>query len=92
MWWLVGVLLLLILGSFVSRRREGLDDSLGGMKPDDPTVKQLLQTNERTLDELTKKVDALAPLAEQVTSLKRRVDESNTKLDGISNMCVKCTA
>jgi len=90
MWWMVVVLLVLIAVSYVSR--EGLDDSLGGMKPDDPTVKQLLQSNERALEELTKKVDALAPLAEQVTSLKRRIDESNNKLDSISNMCVKCTA
>ena len=90
MWWVVAGLVLLVIYSFFSRR-EGYD-GLGGMKPDDPSVKQLLQSNERMLEDLTKKVDALEPLAESVTSLKRRVDESNTKLDGISNMCVKCTA
>jgi hypothetical protein len=90
MWWLVVVLLMLIVGSYFSR--EGLDDSIGAMKPDDPNVKQLLQSNERTLEDLIKKVDALQPLAEKVSSLKSRLDESNTKLDGISNMCLKCTA
>ena len=90
MWWLVVVLLMLIVGSYF--KREGLDDNVGGLKPDDPNVKQLLQSNERTLEDLIKKVDALTPLAEKVNTLKSRLDESNTKLDGISNMCVKCTA
>ena len=86
MWWLVVVLLLLVGSSYVLTRREGLD--VGAMEPDDPTVKELLKSNERTLAELNKKVDELASVAEKVTSLKRRIDETNTKLDGIANMCV----
>jgi hypothetical protein len=80
MWWLVAVLLVVVGVSFMSRR-EGVVPS-----PDDPSVKQLLSSNERTMEDLIKKVDALAPLAEQVTSLKSRLDQSNKKLDDIALM------
>jgi DNA repair exonuclease SbcCD ATPase subunit len=84
MWWLVVVLLFMILFSMVPKR-EGLD------VPEDPSVRELLQTNERAIQEIKQRIEKLAPLGEQVTAMKGRIDQSNNKLDSISEMCVSCT-
>jgi len=88
MWWLVIIFLGFIL--FAYSRKEGVDDTL--TLPEDPSIRELLQSNERLIEDLTKKVDALAPLVEEVETLKRRIDESNAKVSDIADMCVKCTA
>jgi len=90
MWWVVVVLALIVVFSYTRKYQEGMDEP-PPVAPDDPAVRQMLQSNERTLQELKEKVDKIAPLAEQVAALKRRVEASNTKLDSISEMCVTCT-
>jgi uncharacterized protein Yka (UPF0111/DUF47 family) len=82
MWWLVFVLVLILFFSY--RTREGLEE-------DDPNVRSLLQTNQRTFDELRKTLDDLTPLKEKVDSMKSRLDQMNTKVDDLLKTCVECT-